>query len=608
MSVNIPNKIPAFTVFSFNLNGALSNPARKLKWVYENFVRNGKADLLLFQEPHFGSLTDVRKAFWPYRGELKGLSMNPQGNSRGVIAWVPSDSVLAGLVSTVTTDTEQGRWALMKISAKSEFIHILNIYAPSKSVAARESFFDSLKDRFTVYSNLIAAGDWNFVSRPIDNLNLNGPHPPDPHPKSEEWLEDLELIDTFAHELPDSVVTTFRHRNTALHCWKRLDRFYSHFTLLDSITHIDSISCPHISDHDPVLIRVGEVELPELEARVVFRMSRSLIKQLGIEGSKVHTYTVNTLATYANLVPSDPRDDNPNYRWDTCKGHLIAYYLECDKRRGQRLRDKKDRAVRLSKWGDYTDLPADLAQYTDAFAVRQAGELELKKMALRDYENARIRSRFNWIREGEHSSKLFFNSVKTAHSQTVLPNVKFNGIKSTCHSEKKDLTAQAFQETFSKRLPDPAALDAVLYAVRESGRGLSAAQSAELSKAMDLQHQDDSGQDGEQDWLEKLICGIEIYKAPGPDGIPNEFYYLLRKNGNLLSLLKESFKYSMLTGLLPFTMRRTYYRLLFKKGKFTPEQLRTGELDDSPDDPADLGNWRPIGLLCCDYKLFSSYM
>ena len=25
-------------------------------------------------------------------------------------------------------------------------------------------------------------------------------------------------------------------------------------------------------------------------------------------------------------------------------------------------------------------------------------------------------------------------------------------------------------------------------------------------------------------------------------------------------------------------------------------------------DPRDLGNWRPIGLLCCDYKILSSYM
>jgi hypothetical protein len=118
MPVNIPENLPAFTVLSFNLNGAVTDPGRKLKWVYQNFVKEGKADIYLFQEPHFGSITDVRRAFWPYRGELKGLSINPNGNTRGVIAWVPADSVLAGLVETVSTDTEEGRWALMKIKSK----------------------------------------------------------------------------------------------------------------------------------------------------------------------------------------------------------------------------------------------------------------------------------------------------------------------------------------------------------------------------------------------------------------------------------------------------------------------------------------------------------
>ena len=99
MSVNIPDNIPAFTVLSFNLNGAVSNPHEKLKYIFDEHVREGcksaKADLLLFQETRFATILDLRKAFWPYRGELKGLSMyTGGGKSRGVIAWIPGDSVL----------------------------------------------------------------------------------------------------------------------------------------------------------------------------------------------------------------------------------------------------------------------------------------------------------------------------------------------------------------------------------------------------------------------------------------------------------------------------------------------------------------------------------
>ena len=103
--------------------------------------------------------------------------MNPNGKSRGVVAWIPSDSSLKGLVSDVAVDTE-GRWGLMKITAHTETIHILNIYAPSKDVASREQFFNNLEGRFDECENLIAAGDWNFVARDIDNLNVNGGAPP----------------------------------------------------------------------------------------------------------------------------------------------------------------------------------------------------------------------------------------------------------------------------------------------------------------------------------------------------------------------------------------------------------------------------------------------
>ena len=74
-TVNTPTNIPAFTALSFNLNGAVSDPNRKLKWIYNNFVRNKKVDILLFQEIRFNNMTDVRRAFWPYTGVLRGLSI-----------------------------------------------------------------------------------------------------------------------------------------------------------------------------------------------------------------------------------------------------------------------------------------------------------------------------------------------------------------------------------------------------------------------------------------------------------------------------------------------------------------------------------------------------
>ena len=109
---------------------------------------------------------------------------------------------------------------------------------------------------------------------------------------------------------------------------------------------------------------------------------------------------------------------------------------------------------------------------------------------------------------------------------------------------KKELIAESFRKTFTRRTPDSENLAKVIEALKLSDRGLSEDQRNELDDAMDLDLQDSLVEAaGQQDWLEKLICNVKIYKSPGPDGIPNEFYYLLRKNEHLISLLKNCFKY-----------------------------------------------------------------
>jgi len=232
----------------------------------------------------------------------------------------------------------------------------------------------------------------------------------------------------------------------------------------------------------------------------------------------------------------------------------------------------------------------------------------LKHLMQQEYDDARLRSKFSWIREGEHSNKLFFNSVRVSQSHMHVPDINYAGTRSTNHQEKCELIREAFTDTFSRRSPDPRALADTIHALKASGRGLSQEQQAEIARRLDFDRIAATEKEGTPCWLQKLILTLKLYKSPSPDGIPNEFYYLLKSEPSLLTLLKACFKYSLETGELPLTMRSTYYRLLYKKGKFTPQDLRTGALDGTDTDPSELGNWRPIGLLCCDFKLFSAYL
>lgn len=95
--------------------------------------------------------------------------------------------------------------------------------------------------------------------------------------------------------------------------------------------------------------------------------------------------------------------------------------------------------------------------------------------------------------------------------------------------------------------------------------------------------------------LEGPLLATELYaalqsmeggKAPGIDGIPVEFYreFWSVIGEDLLTVFYESFK----DRNLPLSCRRAVLTLLPKKG-----------------DLQEIMNWRPVSLLCADYKILS---
>ena len=92
--------------------------------------------------------------------------------------------------------------------------------------------------------------------------------------------------------------------------------------------------------------------------------------------------------------------------------------------------------------------------------------------------------------------------------------------------------------------------------------------------------------------LEELTSAVDQMapgRAPGLDGLPADFYGHFWKclGADLWEVLQECSQ----TGLLQVSCRRAVLSLTSKKG-----------------DLAVLKNWRPVALLCTDYKLFSKVL
>ncbi|KAJ3585649.1 hypothetical protein NHX12_014368, partial [Muraenolepis orangiensis] len=86
--------------------------------------------------------------------------------------------------------------------------------------------------------------------------------------------------------------------------------------------------------------------------------------------------------------------------------------------------------------------------------------------------------------------------------------------------------------------------------------------------------------------LQTALQGMQGWRAPGIDGLSVEFY---RAYWDVLSNdLLDVFNESLASGSMPVSCRRAVITLLPKKGNLQ-----------------DIKNWRPVSLLCVDYKLLS---
>ena len=221
----------------------------QLKWLKATFKSRPNLGMVHFQETKFNTPKEAREAFMGLGGKIIGTSSVTHGRKHGVVTWVPEHSPIYKLVEQVQIDTTDGRWAILRVAAKQELLHVINVYAPSEGKSERETFFDSLKDTFDL-PNLMIVGDWNFVAEAIDNIQVDGNVEPKDHPKTDAILANLELEDVFRYRNEDTIEMTFVHSNGTYQA--RLDRFYVQQHILNQCDSLQTVPSLNVSDHEAI--------------------------------------------------------------------------------------------------------------------------------------------------------------------------------------------------------------------------------------------------------------------------------------------------------------------------------------------------------------------
>ena len=257
----------------------------------------------------------------------------------------------------------------------------------------------------------------------------------------------------------------------------------------------------------------------------------------------------------------------------------VAEYLLCQTEEHRRKSQSKSKLaeINLQRLCEHNDGPSPVfnalkkAYVTDLQEARREEKQERKQSAW---------SAYMFSLHEEVSSKAFFRRFKAKHSSpdiaalSVTPDWDDPDTKSPLptksHDEIREELTKYYKHLFRKEditNPEP-----MLRKLRE--RQIAKTTKDALEKELD------------SDEIRKAIRNMARGKAPGPDGLGAEFYMEFEDliAEDLTNMLNEAHE----VGYLPEAVRQGDIIVLFKK-----------------DNPLEVRNYRPITLLCVDYKIMS---
>ena len=202
-------------------------------------------------------------------------------------------------------------------------------------------------------------------------------------------------------------------------------------------------------------------------------------------------------------------------------------------------------------------------------------ESRLKAPRVKEIEGIMIRSRAQWLEEGERPSRYFFNLQKIKAQRSHISSVyDLNGTEVSSQEEIEKAHVDFYSRLFSEEPIDAALQDDLLSSL---SRQLSSDQASSCEGQMTL------------DEMTLALRSMNANKAPGPDGLSVEFYakFWDRLGPYLCRVLNACY----CAGEMCESMKTSNTRVIFKKG-----------------DRKNLKNWRPISLLNVDYKICSKVL
>ena len=535
---------------TLNVNG-LHNPIKRNN-IFQHF-KNTNIDIICLQETHIEP-----KHFELIKSEWNGpLHCNPgTSNSCGVGIILNSHKKFEVLQ---TLQDQVGRTLTLKLKYKHQTFQVCTIYAPAKP-NLREHFFSELPKYLLPNIPLILNGDFNMVEDPT--LHRQGPTVLPQHTKGltalTELKEQFKLLDCWRQNNPKQRQYTWPTKHSNIQ--SRLDRIYLSTDLNHQIIHQDFM--PTVwSDHKYISTHIFLMK-QETRGANYWKLNTDILTE------PAYQEQIKTLITEHTLR----RSDYPDILqwWDGLKNRIKIRTIAYCEQRAKQCNDK------ISK------IKQDIRTETQQKQPNTSNVNELySKLHELERNNGRgtlIRSREKNLLNNEQPSKYFYYQElkkqvrkKITKLQITQENDNKGDINYTTDSREIQIEIwRHYTDIYSKHPTCPKAQQQLLQQVHKT---IPHAEALKIDQPIQTEE------------LTQTIQQMELNKTTGKDGLPTEFYNTFWNELKYILTQVTAYIYTNHNQCCR-TQKCAIISLLYKEGE--------REI---------LNNWRPISLLCTDYKL-----
>ena len=537
--------MPDLKFCSLNVRGF--GDSIKRQSVY-NILNLERFDIVFLQETHCLHIKEAK--FWG--DQYGGKAFWSFGNRHSCGVGILINSSLTFKVANFDFDIF-GRYVILDVNINGTDFRLINVYMPNNA-GERKEFISNLASFLVTKRYIILGGDINFV----ENLSLDkkGGNVNVGNIGIAQFISlkrDFNIIDAFRCKYGTKREFTWEGVDNGRKILCRLDRLYISRSLgpyISSVVHKPILNS--ISDHDSVCLSLNNLDQCGSVGPGFWKCNTSVLHDFYLK-SDLFALWQRSLQNLEVVTLSI---------WDKVKADAKQLIIFHSKRLNTSFRlDYK----KLQK--EYFNLKKVNA---DSSKIQEC-ENKINQLLESYSEGSKIRSKAQNLEFAEKPTRFFLNKETKRAEKRTLDKLLVDGILVNKQNEILKHVRDFYKQLFSKSSIDQSLVDYFLNDLKYLSDEQRLLCEGKLSK----------------EECYKALAAMQNCKSPGIDGLPKEFYFL---NWDFLgdSFVKMANRCFSL-GTLSETQKLGVITLICK----------------NPEKSEQLNYWRPISLLCVDYKIIS---